>query len=418
MRPPTRPTLLLHRDIALVWTSGLISMTGSLAMFVALPVAVFDTTDSVWATAMTALAGIAPTALVGQVAGVVADWVDRRRLLVATNLSLAALTCVYLALPDGQWWLFAALNLLVASVAQFAGPAEHALLGDLVPKARLGEGASLNALNNNIARLVGPALGGLMFAKLGFWATVVLDAATFIMAAVLLWLVTSQNSRLIASRAPTDRWVAAWLEGACRVWSHSQLRPIVALAALLMLGEGAISALIAPFTREVLNGGAEVLGLMFTAQAVGGIAGAAWTARNADRMPPLRLLGAGALASGLLMVVIFNYAFIYPQSWPAVVLTGLAGFPFAVVGAAQGYALQIYAPPELRGRVYSLASGTLSLAQLAGIVLAGAAGERWGPIAINIDTAAYLTAGVAAFWLAHRPATDGPGPSVRSDHGQ
>ena len=143
-------------------------MTGSLAMFVALPVAVFDATDSVWATAMTSLAGVAPTALVGQVAGVVADRVDRRRMLVATNLSLAALTCVFLTLSAGQWWLFAALNLLLASVAQFAGPAEHALLGDLVPKARLGEGASLNALNNNIARSIGPVLGGLVFTKVGF----------------------------------------------------------------------------------------------------------------------------------------------------------------------------------------------------------------------------------------------------------
>ena len=230
-----------------------------------------------------------------------------------------------------------------------------------------------------------------------------LDAGTFALAAALLWRVSSRCGQVIASsRPPARRWFVAWLEGARRVWSHPELRPIVALAALLMLGEGAISALIAPFAREILHGDAEVLGAMFTAQAVGGIVGAAWTARNADRILPLRLLGAGALASGLLMAVIFNYALIYPQPWPAVALTGLAGFPFAVVGAAQGYSLQIYAPPELRGRVYSLASGMLSLAQLAGIVLAGAAGERWGPVAINIDTVAYLTVGVVALWLVRR----------------
>ena len=86
----------------------------------------------------------------------------------------------------------------------------------------------------------------------------------------------------------------------------------------------------------------------------------------------------------------------------AVILTGVAGFPFAVVGAAQGYALQIYAPHELRGRVYSLSFGVLSLAQLSGIAIAGQAAERWGPLMINIDAAGYLLTGVVAICLARR----------------
>lgn len=78
MNVPVTRSLLHERDVVLVWAAGLISMTGNLAMFVALPVAVFSSTGSSWATAMTALAGAAPTVLVGQVGGAVADRVDRR----------------------------------------------------------------------------------------------------------------------------------------------------------------------------------------------------------------------------------------------------------------------------------------------------------------------------------------------------
>ena len=400
MNVPVTRSLLHERDVVLVWAAGLISMTGNLAMFVALPVAVFSSTGSSWAIAMTALAGAAPTVLVGQVGGVVADRVDRRGLLAAANVAMAMLTCAFLVLPAGAWWPFAVVNLLVMSAAQFAGPAEHALLGDLIPPSRLGEGASLNALNNNLARLVGPAVGGLVSAQFGFGATVVLDAVTFLIAAVLVLLVSRSRPLVAGSGSKPVGFLTEWLAGARRVWTHPELRPLVLLVAMVMFGEGAISALMAPFTSDVLGDGAGLLGAILSAQAVGGIAGAWWASRNADHQSPLQLLGGAAVASGLLLIVIFNYVLLYPHAWPAVALTGLAGFPFAVFGAAQGYALQIYAPPELRGRVYSLSFGVLSLVQLPGITFAGVAAERWGPLVINIDAATYLVAGIIALRLA------------------
>jgi predicted MFS family arabinose efflux permease len=195
-------------------------------------------------------------------------------------------------------------------------------------------------------------------------------------------------------------WLLDWRHGARMVWAHRELRPLILLVALTTFGEGAISALLAPFTSDVLHGGADIVGAMLSAQAIGGIAGAWWASRVADRRTPLSLLGGAALASGALLAVIFNYALIVPTAIPAVLLTGLAGFPFAVFGAAQGYALQLYAPPHLRGRVFALAAGMLSLAQVAGITIAGLAAEQWGSLVINIDAATYLIAGVVAIRLA------------------
>jgi predicted MFS family arabinose efflux permease len=396
VEPEPRPWLLLERDFALIWTAGLISMTGNLAMFVALPVTVYGRTGSPLATALTALAGLVPSVLVGQFAGVVADRVDRRRLLIVANLVMAALTGLYLAVPDGMWWPLVGLSLALGSAAQFGQSAEHALLGEIVPPHRLGEGASLNAMNNNLARLVGPAAGGFLYALAGFRGTVALDAVTFAIAATLVLLASKTRQFSPEPRIESTGWIADWVLGAGLVWSHQVLRPLVLLVALAMFGEGAISALLAPFAREVLRGGAEVLGLILATQAVGGIAGAWWASRTADHRAPLRMLGGASLTAGCLLIVIFNYAPIYPHPWPAVVLTGLAGFPFAVFGAAQGYALQVYAPPQLRGRVFSLAFGVLSLAQMVGTIVAGLAAERWGPLVINIDAVAHLGVGVIA----------------------
>lgn len=400
-------SLFLHRDFALVWWAGLISMTGNLAMFVALPVAVHSRTGSPWATAVTALAGLVPTLVLGQFAGVIADRMDRRSLLITANLALAASTCGFLIIPEDVWWPFAAVNLIVRCLGQFAGPAEHALLGELIPPRRLGEGASLNAMNNNLARLIGPAVGGLLYAGVGLHSTILLDAGSFLVAAILMIFVS--RHRPFRPDPPTEPsgWLLDWRHGARTVWAHRELRPLILLVTLTTFGEGAISALLAPFTRDVLHGGAEVLGTMLSAQAVGGIAGAWWASRVADRRTPLSLLGGAALASGLLLAVIFNYALVVPTAVPALLLTGVAGFPFAVFGAAQGYALQLYAPPRLRGRVFALAAGMLSLAQLAGITIAGLAAEQWGSLVINLDAATYLIAGVIALRLARaRKITD------------
>lgn len=113
--------LLRDRDVALLWSAGLVSWTGTLAMFVALPVAVFEASGSPLATALTALAGAMAPVLAGQVAGVVADRLDRRTLLVATNLVMAALTGCYLLLAAGPWWGLAGASLVIGGVAQLLG---------------------------------------------------------------------------------------------------------------------------------------------------------------------------------------------------------------------------------------------------------------------------------------------------------
>ena len=412
--PRPLPSLLRRRDVSILWTAGLVSWVGIYAMFVALPVMVYDRTSSPLATAVTVLGGALPSVLAGQVAGVIADRVDRRRLMIGALLAMAGLTLVYLPLADGPWWHLAVVNLINSSVGQLIGPAEHALLPELVEHERLGEAAALNALNNNLARLVGPALGGVLFTQAGWSASVVLNATTYLTAATLVALVSARRPHTPA-RQDRHGFGSEWLDGVRQTWGNIRLRILICLLALVAFGEGFVSALLAPLARELIGGGAQTLGWLLSAQAVGGIVGAWWATRAADRHDPLRLLGWAAVSIGLLLAVVFNYALFYPHAWPSVLLTGLAGVPFAVFLSAQLQALQLLAPPAARGRIFSLAWSAMGLAQLVGILLAGLGGEHWGVLVINVDAAAYLLAGVLALLLVgtgrlsvtNRPSTSG-----------
>ncbi len=391
-------TVLRDRDVALMWSSSVISAVGTGAMFVALPYHIFIATGSVVATALVTLAEYAPTVGIAQFAGVVADRWDPRSTLIAVNLALATCTLAYLLHED--WWWLAVIAFVRSGVAQFGPPATHTLVPTVAPPGRLAEVNALIAIGGNIARLAGPALGGVLVGIGGLHTVVLADAASFVAAAGL----TSGVRRLAsAGRAHPGGLVRSWREGWSTVQQHPVLRPMVAVMALVGFGEGFVSALLAPWMTEVAGGGGAELGLMLSLQALGGIVGGVLVIRWGERWRSLSLLAVGAILSGLFLVVILNYPLVAPVGpWPAIMLTAVAGVPFAVYGTAQSIAVQSHSPDGLRGRVVSLTFGVQGVAQLVGIGLAGPAASLVGPLAINIEATAYLAAGAVAVMAVRR----------------
>ncbi|WP_293911874.1 MFS transporter [Deinococcus sp.] len=393
MSEPQR-SLLFQPSFLRVWLSGLISWLGNGALFIALPVQVYNQTNSTLITALVVMAGALPGVMVGQFAGVVVDRSDYRRVLVLTNLALSLVTLGFLFTAQAAWWGFVLVSFVHSSVGQFLGPAEHALLPALVSPERLGEANGLNALNGNLARLLGPVLGGVLLTELGFAAVIVFDALTYLLAAGLLLGVVSS----VAVRPPgRPAFLLEWRSGLEVVRSSFTLRLICLVAAVVGFGEGFVSTLMAPFVRSVLGGDGQTLGLIFSAQALGGLIGAWLVGRLADRWTALKLLAVGALGSGVLLLAYFNYALLYPSIWPAVLITALAGLPFAIFGTAQTLGLQRASPPELRGRVFSLCFGLVGLSQLVGMGVSGVLGERIGVLVINVDALTYLIAAGLAY---------------------
>jgi MFS family permease len=183
-------TPLRHRDFALLWTAGLIAITGNWLLTIAVPITVLSLTGSSAATAASFAAVLLPRVAAAPVAGVLVDRWDRRRALVGASLlqSVLVLPLVTVDRP-GDLWIVIAMIFTSGCVAQVTITAENALLPTLVDADETGRANSLNVLNNSLARLVGPAIGGVLTASHGLSAVAALNAATFLAAAGLVALV-------------------------------------------------------------------------------------------------------------------------------------------------------------------------------------------------------------------------------------
>src|SRR5215213_3088451 len=142
-------------------------MIGDWALLAALPFEIYRRTGSTLATAGVMIAGLAPAILFGSAAGVFVDRWDRRRLMVWVNIGLAIALLPLFAVDELGLWIVYAVLLLSNVLEQLFVPAEVAMLPQLVGQEHLVSANSMSSLNRNLARLVGPALGGLAVAAGG-----------------------------------------------------------------------------------------------------------------------------------------------------------------------------------------------------------------------------------------------------------
>lgn len=275
---------LRQRDFALLWSGGLVSMTGDWMLFVALPIYVYQITGSALATGAMFAAGLLPSLLFGSVAGVFVDRWDRKKTLAVANVLLAASVLPLLIVPQTGWlWVVYAVALAQSCVGIFSGPAEGSLLPLLVEEGRLAVANSLGALNDNIARLTGPALAGFVVGWSGLAGVVIVDAASFLAAAALVSAIRARATPERTEHAVDgDSDVEAshlgrvwreWAEGLRLAARGRTVLTAFLVVAVTGLGQGVVWALFPPFVREVLGGNAAELGWLLSAQAVGGLLG-------------------------------------------------------------------------------------------------------------------------------------------------
>src|SRR5439155_12248541 len=291
----------------------LISFVGDWITGVALPIYIYNLTGSYLATGAVWMSNILPSVVLGSVAGVYVDRWDRRVTMVAANLLTVPLMLALLAVrsPD-QVWIVYVVGLLKSTIGNFMGPAENALLPKLVADEHLPVANALNTLNNNLARLIGPAIGGAVLAYLGFTYAVLMDATSFLVAGVMIALIRAPRS--VTRSAPGEGESAAtapnvwreWLEGLRLVRANRLISLLFLFMGVAMVSEGFFEVLIIPYVKDVLRGGAQELGWMMTAQAVGGLLGGAFVGRVSRKVKPANLIGPGLFLLGLIDLAIFN----------------------------------------------------------------------------------------------------------------
>ena len=425
MTPPVdlrAPWQLLrrHRDLRLLLGAGLVSMTGDWLLGVGLTYAVYAITGSTLASAVTLLASFLPQVLVGLVAGVFVDRWDRKRTMVVANVLLAVglLPLVLLDVADRIWVVYVVLA-WEAVVEVFFTPAEQAMLPRLVTADDEAELVVANALNGQVqqlSRLIGGALGGVAAAAGGITAVAVLDAATFVVATLLVLRIRTtgrvgdepdqqdqQDQQAPAEavvRGRLARLGSEWAEGLRASWGHPAVRVLLVFALITAVGEGIMGTLFAPYVRDVLHSGPAVLGVITSVQAVGGIVGGFVVAGLGERLSPLLMLGAGSVVFGLVDLAIFLYPLLLVSPWPAVVGMIVVGVPGALVMAGLMTLLQRHTLDAQRGRVLSLLFAARSVAMVVGTTCAGFLGGSVGIIPVlAFQGVGYVVAGAMVLVL-------------------
>lgn len=405
------PPILRERNFALLWFGGLISISGNWMLQIALPAYVFDLTNSTLATGTMFIAATIPRVLLGSMAGVFVDRWDRQRTMVIINLFQAlVLLALLLVRSTEMLWIVYVVAFTQSALAQFFGPAENALLPTLVGEEHLLAANSMNALNDNLARLIGPALGGILAFAVGLTGVALVDAATYLIAALLIALI--RQTPRAASTSPSEQtgrgsfmaiW-HEWLAGLRLMRGHRLLLGLFTIAAITAIGEGVLSVLFVPFVTDVLHGQALELGWLMSAQAVGGLLGGVLLARVATRLEPATILGPSAIVFGLIDLAIFNYPAFFTGFTIALILFIVVGLPAAAVGAGFSTLLQNNTTDSYRGRVFGALSTTMALLMLAGMGFASFAGDKFGIVpVINIQGFVYVLAGLLAIRLLARP---------------
>ncbi len=400
--------LLLRRDFALLWWSGLVSMTGTWMLAIALPIHVYQLTGSAIATSGALIAATAPRLLLGSVAGAFVDRWDRRTTMVIGNVLLAAgLVPLWLVGSADLIWIVYAVAAFESTVALFVGPAENAMLPALVDPDDLLAANLLNSLNNNVARLGGPVLGGLLATVSGLGVVAAADMVTFVLAALLVALIRARGApRSDGPVAPEDAWRGLWREwalGLAFVKDRTTLRVLFLVVALMSVGEGVMGALFVVFVSDVLLGNATHYGTLVSAQAVGSLIGLAVLVPWTRRLRADRLLGLAFVCFGAIDLAIFNAPAVVPRFELEVALFVAVGIPIVLLGPSLMTLLQTEVPDRYRGRVLGSLGTTEALFRVSGLVLGGLLAGPFGVVAIlNVQGAAQIVAGAVVLTMLSR----------------
>jgi MFS family permease len=401
-----------NRNFALLWLGGVISLAGDWVLNIGLPIYVFLLTHSVLVLSIALLAVSVPNILLGSVAGVFVDRWDRRRTLIVTNLLLAlGLVPLLLVRTADRVWIVYAVAFVESCLEQFSVPAKNALLPTLVGEEHLVPANSLNSVSSNLARLVGPALGGVIAGVFGLLGIVVGDAVSFLFAAVLVSLIVAphsaqdKESSLVAAEASAFARVwRDWAAGLRLIRAEQTLFVLLTAVSITALGEGVMGVLYPVFVNRVLHGGAPEIGQLMSAQAVGGLLGGVLVGMLGSRVLSRWAIGLCAMAFGLVDLVIFNIPAIFPYFWLQIALFIVVGVPGIGMLAGFQSLVQARAPDAYRGRVFGALGTTMGLLGLIGTLTAGTVTDHLGVVTVlSIQGAGYVVAGLVLLaFLPHR----------------
>jgi MFS family permease len=340
-----------YRDFRIFWTGSFFSSIGTQFTTVAMAWQIYELTNSPFQIGLLGLARALPQIVILLFAGLLADAVNRRKLMICTQTglfcvsgTLALLTHSGVASPQ----LLYAATMLLALFGSLEQPSRQSLIPNLVPREDLAQALALQGTQRFVPTIAGPSLAGIVLAFSGPTACYTIDALSWLAMVVALLLLKTKISAGGGMRTVSLRSLQ---EGISFVWRHGIILPLM----LLDFGAsffGNVRGLLPIYARDILSVGPTGLGILYAARAVGSVCAAATMGLRspAQRSSVWVFIGVGIYG---LATIFFASSRLF---WFSILMLALAGVGDTISSILRGTINQLQTPDALRGRMSSINS--------------------------------------------------------------
>src|SRR5918999_4815457 len=270
---PTR-FALRSRSFGIFAAGNLVSQTGEWMTLVALNWAVLEFTGSALYLGLINACRLVPTFLLSVPAGVLADRIDRRKLLILLQAGIMPSTfCVgYLLAADSPFWLLAVVVTLRSALMAVVIPIRNSLIPNLVPESQVASAVAVDSAVRNLSRIAGPAIAGTLLAVMEVADVFWISACSIVAVLLSLFVVHPESNR----DAVSNNIKADIQEAAVYVKNSPSVQSLLILAVVPMVFAFPYTAMMPLFAEDLLQLGPEGLGVLLSVAAAGALAGSAW----------------------------------------------------------------------------------------------------------------------------------------------
>lgn len=368
---------LRHRNYRIFFTGQCISLVGTWMQHIAVSWLTYRLTNSAFMLGLVGFVGQLPTFVISPLAGVLGDRYNRRHMMIAIQalamLQAVALTILVMAHYVRVWHIIA-LSVLLGVVNAFDMTIRHSFTVEMIDdREDLGNAIALNSTMLNAARLVGPAIAGLLIMSMGEGICFLLNAVSYL--AVLASLFIMRVPRAQAAGGGAARKIVHELKEGFRYAAHfAPIKWILLLLSLISLMGVSYQVLLPVVTREIFNGGANIMGFFMTAAGLGALAGAVFLAARKNVRGLVRII---AWTAGLFGLTLMAFAF-SRSYWLSMGVLLVSGFGMMVHMAAANTILQTVVEEDKRSRIMSFYTMAFLGMMPFGSLLAGGLAARIG----------------------------------------
>jgi MFS family permease len=381
-----------YRDFRLMWSGAFVSSIGTWMQKLAQSWLVLQLSGSAFYLGLDNFLGEIPIFLLALVAGVAADRIDRRRLLVASQF--VQMTCAFLlaalfAFGYARVWHILTLSFIVGTAQAFGAPAYQSLIPSLVPRDHLPNAIAMNSIQFNLARVIGPVVGGLALTHLGAAWCFGLNGLSYVAVITSLLLIHVRYVPGPAAESVLD----SMKQGLGFIRGRPGMLPLILVAFVCTFLGIPILVFLPVFAKDVFGGNETTYTILLSTEAAGAILGALLVAARGRRPH----LGRDALA-GLILLGVFESLFAFSRDFRlSLVFVFFGGMALIACFALLSSLVQLIATDEMRGRVMSLYNIAFRGGMPIGSLAVGALVPQFGISAV-VGACGMLLAGVAA-WL-------------------